>query len=223
MYQEEQNTIEGRKEPQTTAFRQYLCSATAVIILVNILIFFRTDFTSLMGWENTWMKQGWLSWQAFFHDHEYYRLLTSMFLHSGIDHILNNMLVLFFLGIYLEQTLGTRRFTILYFCSGLLAGCTSMVYNMLQNEYVVAVGASGAIFGVMGGLLTMVLIHPEERAALDFRRLAFGIFLSLYSGLTDQGVDNAAHIGGFLAGILITLLLGRDTNRKGHNAAGTEP
>ncbi len=196
------------------SLKDRLCSATAVIVLINILIFIRTDFTDLTGRENTWITYGALYWVSFFQDHEYYRLLTSMFLHSGIEHIFNNMLVLFFMGTYLERHLGTVRFTILYFCSGLLAGVTSIVYNMIQAVPVITVGASGAIFGVTGGLLAVSLIHRGEEGSLNPRQLVFAIFLALYSGLTDQGVDNAAHIGGFISGILAAVLLDRGSRMK---------
>lgn len=187
------------------SLRDYLLTATAALVAANILIFLRTDFINLLGQENIWIERGALSWHAVFFEQEYYRMLTSMFLHNDIEHISNNMIVLFFFGIYMEQELGRVRYLILYFCSGLLAGCTSMVYNMMQNDYITSIGASGAIFGVMGGFFTLILLHRRQNG-ISRNRVAFAIFLSIYSGVTAQGVDNAAHIGGLAAGILVTLL-----------------
>lgn len=187
--------------------RQYLRSATVILILINIAVFLKTDAASLMGSEDAWIDKGCLSWYHFFYRHEYYRVLTCMFLHGGIDHIFNNMLCLFFMGSFLEQHIGTPRFLILYFSSGIIAGFTSMVYNMLLGVNTLSIGASGAIFGITGGLLALVLFHRNE-IEIDYRQMIFAALLSLYSGLTDQGVDNAAHLGGFLGGLLLGLLVG---------------
>lgn len=187
--------------------RRYLHSATVILILINVLIFLKTDIAALTGGEDAWIDKGCLSWYHFFYRHEYYRVLTCMFLHGGIDHIFNNMLCLFFMGSFLEQHIGTPRFLILYFSSGIIAGFTSMVYNMLLGVNTLSIGASGAIFGITGGLLALVLFHRKD-IEIDYHQMIFAAFLSLYSGLTDQGVDNAAHLGGFLGGLLLGLLVG---------------
>lgn len=193
--------------------RRYLRSATAILILINVLIFLKTDIASLTGGEDAWIHMGCLSWYQVFYQHEYYRVLTCIFLHGGIDHLFNNMLCLFFMGSFLEQHIGTLRFLILYFSSGIIAGFTSMVYNMLLGVNTLSIGASGAIFGITGGLLALVLFHRKE-IEIDYRQMIFAAFLSLYSGLTDQGVDNAAHLGGFLGGLLLGLLVGIRRQRQ---------
>lgn len=199
----------SEQQPEASAsLRDYLYTVTAAIVFVNVLIFLRTDFTSLTGQESIWIERGALSWHSVFVEHEYYRILTSMFLHRDIEHISNNMLILFFFGIFMEQQLGKIRFLTLYFCSGLLAGCTSMVYNMMQNDYITSIGASGAIFGVMGGYFTLLVLRRRENR-ISWNRLIFAVFLSVYSGVATQGIDNAAHIGGLAAGILIALLFAR--------------
>ena len=197
--------ISEQRPEDSASLRDYLYTVTAVLVLVNVVIFLQTDFTSLTGHENIWIERGALSWHSVFLEHEYYRMLTSMFLHRDIEHISNNMLILFFFGIYMEQQLGKIRYLILYFCSGLLAGCTSMVYNMMQNDYITSIGASGAIFGVMGGYFTLLVLRRRENG-ISWNQLIFAIFLSIYSGVATQGVDNAAHIGGLAAGILIALI-----------------
>lgn len=130
-----------------------------------------------------------------------------MFLHSGGEHLLNNMLVLAYMGSCLELALGSLRYGILYIGSGLLAGITSMVYNMLQNNYTVSVGASGAIFGTVGAMLFLVLFHKGRKAQYSIGQIAWMAFFSLYSGFASQGIDNAAHFGGFIAGFLLAGLL----------------
>lgn len=190
-------------------------NCTLALIIINVVIFLLTDL--FLPWTSDPLEWGGLSWNHFLHDHQYYRIITSMFLHNGLDHIFNNMLVLWVIGSYLEQHIGRISFLILYFSSGILAGCTSMVYNITQNDYAVSVGASGAIFGVMGALVYVLWEQHRNHHDLDLRRVLLMVFLSLYGGFTSQGVDNAAHIGGFVSGLLITAILWQfqyRTNRK---------
>lgn len=178
----------------------------ALIILINVCVFFYTDFFGVFT-GNDLLDVGALGWYEVLKQGEWYRLFTCMFLHNGIEHIFNNMLVLAFIGSSVELEIGSRRYGVLYIGSGILAGCTSMVYNMLRNDMVVSVGASGAIFGTVGAMLCLVLFQKGRRAGYSVRQIAWMAFLSLYGGFTSQGVDNAAHIGGFIGGFLIALLL----------------
>lgn len=176
------------------------------LVLMNVFIFLYTDFFTVFS-NSEIVEAGALGWYEVLEQGQWYRLLTSMFLHSNIEHILNNMLVLVFIGSKLELELGSGRYGILYLGSGVLAGGTSMVYNMLRNDYVVSIGASGAIFGTVGAMLYLVLFCKEKRVKYNVRQIAWMALLSLYGGFTSQGVDNAAHFGGFLAGFLLAGLL----------------
>ena len=141
---------------------------------------------------------------------EWYRLLTHLFLHSGMDHLINNMLILYFVGNALERYLGRWKYLVLYFLSGILAGIGSIVYNMYQMSYPVCIGASGAVFGVCGALAYLVLIHKGNLEGLTKQRMVAFLVLSVYGGLIDRGVDNAAHVIGLLAGFLVAALLYRE-------------
>ena len=176
-----------------------------IIIIINILIFLYTD--SSPDIISSLVDKAALSWDRVFNSHEYYRMVTSMFLHSNIDHIFNNMLVLLFIGSYLEYAVGKLNYIIIYFSSGILAGCTSMVYNMMRNDNTCSIGASGAIFGIMGALVFIILIKYRNSNNIDLRKILFMAALSLYSGFTSQGVDNADHVGGFIGGFLVTALI----------------
>lgn len=148
---------------------------------------------------------------------EWYRLLTYQFLHSGIEHLINNMLILYFIGNALERYLGRIKFLILYFCSGILAGIGSIVYNSVcGNTFAVCIGASGAVFGVTGALLYLVLANRGNLQGLTRQQMLLFLGLSIYGGLIRQGVDNAAHVAGLAAGFLLALLLYRRPkgNRK---------
>lgn len=176
------------------------------IVALNIVVFLITDLFLFSNGEAL-VDWGALGWYEVLQRGEWYRLFTSMFMHAGIDHIFSNMLVLVYLGSCLERQIGRVRYVILYLGAGLLAGFTSMGYNMILGDYTVSIGASGAIFGVMGSLLCLVIFFKEKAGDFRFRQVAVMAFFSLYGGFTGQGVDNAAHVGGFVAGFLLTILL----------------
>lgn len=177
-----------------------------IIILVNVLVFLYMDFFNPFS-ANALTEAGGLGWQQVLEEGQWYRMISCMFLHAGGEHLFNNMLVLGYIGSCLESAIGSIRYGILYIGSGLLAGITSMVYNMVQNDYVLSVGASGAIFGTVGAMLFLVVFHKGKKAQYSVRQIVWMAFLSLYGGFASQGVDNAAHFGGFVAGFLLAGLL----------------
>lgn len=145
---------------------------------------------------------------------EYYRLFTSVFMHFGINHIMNNMLILFILGDNLERALGHVKYLFFYLVCGVGANVVSMLVNLREYRNVVSAGASGAIFGVIGGLLYAVIVNRGRLEDLSTRQLVVMIVCSLYFGLTSTGVDNAAHIAGLLIGIIMGILLYRKPKKR---------
>lgn len=141
--------------------------------------------------------------------HEYYRIFTCLFLHFGISHLLNNMVMLGALGWNLELEIGKIRFLIVYFGSGIAGNIFSLFYDMSTAQPVVSAGASGAIFGLMGALVYVVIANRGRLGRLSGRGMLIMVALSLYFGLTSNGVDNLAHIGGLAAGFLLAVLLYR--------------
>ena len=140
---------------------------------------------------------------------EYYRLITSTFMHFGINHIMNNMLILFILGDNLERALGHIKYLLFYLICGVGANVASMFINLSGYRNVVSAGASGAIFGVIGGLLYAVAVNRGQLEDLSTRQLVVVILCSLYFGFTSTGVDNAAHIAGLVIGIIMGVVLYR--------------
>lgn len=136
-------------------------------------------------------------------EHEYYRLLTSIFLHFGINHLLNNMVMLGALGFNLEPEIGRVRFLLIYFLSGIGGNVCSLLLNIVLGKSVISAGASGAVFGLMGALLCVVIRNKGSIGRLNKKKLVILVVLSLYFGLTTAGVDNAAHIGGLLCGFIL--------------------
>ena len=135
--------------------------------------------------------------------HEYYRLLTAMFLHAGIMHILFNMLILYQLGTALEGLLGSGRFLGLYLLSGLGGGLASITFN---DPMVLSVGASGAIFGLMGAYAAL-----SKRLRLNNEQVVGLIVVNLILGFVLPGIDWHAHVGGLVTGAALAsaMRLGR--------------
>ena len=141
--------------------------------------------------------------------HEFYRLFTSMFLHFGIDHLLNNMVLLGALGWNLEMEIGKVRFLAVYLVSGIGGNIFSLYHGVRTQEYAVSAGASGAVFGLMGALLYVVIANKGRLGRLSGRGMMFMVALSLYFGITSSGVDNLAHIGGLVCGFVLAFILYR--------------
>ncbi len=158
-------------------------------------------------------------WEVF-QDKEYGRILWSMFLHADAEHIFSNMILVAFLGSMLEREIGHLTYGIIYFISGIGGNLVSLLYNLMRNDYTVSIGASGAVFGLDGLLIAMVLFLGERMRDFSVERVVVVVLLSLYSGFTHSGIDNAAHLGGllvgFLSGIVACIIIRRleDRNRR---------
>jgi rhomboid protease GluP len=136
---------------------------------------------------------------------EWWRLLSSMFLHSGAVHLGLNMLSLYFLGSFIEVAFGRGRFLALYLLSGLSGG---LAYLYFGGFNVPAVGASGAIFGLLGGVLGYAL----RRGTFSWqnpliRQLLILLALNLYIGFSVPNISNTAHLGGLAGGFAFGWLI----------------
>ena len=139
---------------------------------------------------------------------DWWRLVTAMFLHMGLMHVVMNMLGFASVGITVERIYGHRLFLIIYLGSGLIGNALSLHFAAQQG---VSVGASGAVFGVMGALLVGLYQHrdrlPKTFGSRTLSSLGFFISYSLLQGFSHQGIDNAAHVGGLLGGSLLAFVL----------------
>lgn len=193
------------------AFRKSPVNNT--IILVNILVFLAVEISGgSLDTENM------ISWGAMYvplclERQEYYRLFTSMFLHFGMDHLANNMLVLFVIGENLERAAGGIRYLIIYLLGGLGGNLVSCYFSYTQDAMTISAGASGAIFGTMGAMIYVLLVNKGRVENLTIRQIAIMAAFSLYFGYTSHGVDNAAHVGGLLVGFFAAFLFYRRKKR----------
>ena len=129
---------------------------------------------------------------------EAWRLISSVFLHSGVAHLSFNMLSLYFLGSFVEEAFGRSRFLALYVLSGVSGGLAYLYFGGFNAP---AVGASGAIFGLLGGVLGYAL----RRGTFSWqnpliRQLLILLALNLYLGFSIPNISNTAHLGGLAGG-----------------------
>jgi rhomboid protease GluP len=130
-----------------------------------------------------------------------------MFLHYGTGHIFGNMMVLLFVGDNLERVIGKFRYLIFYILSGIIAGCVSVAYQYYLGNFYVGLGASGAIFGIVGGVTFLAIKNKGRLEDLKGTNLLLFVGLTIFEGLATQEVDNAAHIGGLVAGVVLASIL----------------
>lgn len=140
---------------------------------------------------------------------EWYRLVTSAFLHFGADHLANNMILLAAAGSKLEKVTGSLQYFIVYLGAGVTGNMLSLFVMLHTEDYAVCAGASGAVFGIIGALLWAVIRNHGMLAGLTVKGLLLMLALSLYNGITTVGVDNWAHLGGAIGGFFLCILLYR--------------
>jgi membrane associated rhomboid family serine protease len=176
--------------------------ATPVLVCVNVLIFLIMFFAGY-GFFIIQTKHL-LAWGACYaplvKDGQWWRLVTSIFLHGGMVHLLFNMFFLGMAGTILEKKTGTLKFSLFY----LITGVCSSIVSVIWHDGGGSVGASGAISGLFGILLTLILTKRIPKSLLGIVLICTGS--SLFMGMFGN-VDNAAHIGGLLSGIVIGLFL----------------
>ena len=132
-------------------------------------------------------------------DGQWWRLLTSVFIHGGIIHIFYNLISLFLIGMFLESYIGSKRFMIVYLLCGIFASIASLYWH----ENTISVGASGAIFGMFGLFLALMLLNLIDKTMLKF--VLFFVGINLLVGIIGM-IDMAAHLGGLVSGFLIGII-----------------
>ncbi len=181
-------------------FLKSTTKVTAFLVLVNILLFilcqFYGDFIYSKGQIGlTYIMQN-----------EFYRLLTSIFLHVNLDHISSNMILLIFAGSMLERIIDERDYAIVFFVSGIMGNVVSCVYEFVSGISMVSIGASGAIYGIIGSLFCIV-VRQKPPVAVSISRMILMIAYCLYSSFVGTNINVAAHIGGLVTGFFLTMLL----------------
>ena len=185
---------------------------TQWLIGINLLVFVAMLANGAGLWHSSNTIQ--LAWGANFgpatQDGEWWRLGSALFLHFGVLHLVMNMWALWDGGQLVERMYGHLRFAAIYFLSGISGNLLSLVSHHGQA---ISGGASGAIFGVYGALLVCLWRERRQLHPHEFRWLFWGASgfaaLTIVLGLLIPGIDNAAHVGGFLTGLLSGVVLAR--------------
>lgn len=191
--------------------------ATLLLVLVNLLV---QAVVAWQEWANGYSElMGAMVLQIgrFWQKPEYYRLLTSAFLHFGWSHLFNNMLVLLFLGKTAERVAGKGRFLISYLICAVGANAASVIWYIQTGQLAVATaGASGAVFGVAGMVLVWVVMNHGRLDDVSTRQIVWMIAFTVYHGIAESGINNCAHIAGVILGILCGIVIWVFRRRPGH-------
>ena len=181
---------------------------TYALIAINIAIFLCTflfdqagEYTFLLANNKVFVRSG-----------EFYRLITCMFLHSDVIHLGFNMYALYVLGPQVERYYGKYRFLLIYFVSGMLGSLFSCVF---MSETSLSIGASGALFGLLGSIAYFTYYYRATLQGLLRSQIVPVILINLCLGLFIPNIDIFAHLGGLIGGILISMAIGiGDKGRK---------
>lgn len=202
--------IDSMKEQKKRfSWRKAILKINNLIILINVLVFVWLEVQGNTLEAAFMLDHGALHWPYVEIYGEWYRVISSMFMHFGILHLFSNMFLLFFIGETVERIIGRCRYVLLYMVSGIAANLISCFYYAIYSPVSVCCGASGAIFGVAGGLLYLVLANKGNLEGLTVRRMILFVFLSVYSGVEDSSVNMVAHISGLIVGFLMAVILYR--------------
>ncbi len=175
---------------------------SAALVIINVIVYIICTFTG-----NLLYNMGRSDVTDILVYKEYGRLVYSLFLHGSFGHLFNNMFILFFLGTMIEKEVGHIRYMVIYFLSGVGGNGISLLAKLFNGDLSGSIGASGAIFGLDGVLLAMVLFFNGRMENVTPIRVVLMIAYSLYSGFTGMNVDNAAHVGGLLTGFAAGVIM----------------
>ncbi len=185
-------------------FRSKKIVFTNALIFINVLIFMITFVLSKTNLSTYDLIKYGASFSPLVKSGEVWRLITAAFLHAGIIHLLVNMYSLYIIGTQVETYIGKYKFLGIYLVSAISGTLMSCIFN----PNVVSVGASGAIFGLLGSLLYFGYHYRLYLGSVLRNQIIPIIIINLVLGFMVPSVDNAAHIGGLLGGYLATMALG---------------
>jgi rhomboid protease GluP len=210
--------------------------ATLVIVVLNLIAFMLTGLAGGLRSAEVLLDLG-ASYAPYVRAGEYWRLVTAMFLHAGVGHLAMNMLGLYLLGGMLERVYRYGRFALIYVGAGISGACLSLV-----GSADVAVGASGAIMGLAGAMVATGFLHPEAvpprwRRIFGLRLLPYiaadlllGVLINLAPGSMYRAfgmplvrIDNWAHLGGLLGGMVLAGLIAPPKPKKSSTPVSLPP
>lgn len=199
-------------ENKTTPFVTIGLIAANIIVFVLLSIMGDTQDAGYMA------QRGAMYPEYVIYEGQYWRFLSAMFMHFGILHLTNNMVMLGASGTIVEKALGHFKFFITYIFAGLCGSMLSFVLMLNNQDFAVSAGASGAIFGLVGALVWVVIRNKGSYEGISRQGMIFMVVIMLYYGVSSAGVDNWDHLGGLIGGFLISIVLYR---KKVYNDSDT--
>lgn len=181
-------------------FKNKFPMITYWLIAVNVILYV---IPILFGQYND-LINNYSVWGPAIREGQYYRLLTGIFLHGGILHLLFNCYALYVIGAQVENFLGRIKFIIIY----LVSGITGALFSVIFGGNFASIGASGAIFGLLGALVYFGYHYRVYLGTVIKSQIIPLIVLNLLLGFCVSGIDNFAHIGGLIGGTLMSIALG---------------
>lgn len=196
-----QQAIYNRNKQVQQVFSYGKPIVTYVLLYINIIMFFFLEMYGGSTNTETLVLFG-AKYNLAIMAGEWWRIVSSMFLHVGFIHLIMNMIALYYLGTAVERIFGSSRFTIIYFLAGISGGITSFAFN--QN---IAAGASGALFGLFGALLFFGTVYKDLFRQTMGSNLIIILIINLIFGFLVPQIDMGAHLGGLIGGYIASAIV----------------
>lgn len=181
---------------------------TFVLVVINLIVQIVVAAQIQLTGESDLLEKMVLHIGIFQIKPQYYRLVTSAFLHFGWVHLLNNMMVLMFLGKIAERITGKVWFIVSYLVCAVGANAASIIWYTWNGEMNVSTaGASGAVFAVAGMILAWMILGRGRLETVSLRQVILMMVFTTYHGITEGGVNNCAHIAGAVMGVVFGILI----------------
>lgn len=184
---------------RTESFREFIrfYPVVSIIITIHLLLYL---FTTLPIFPNFWFKATFSGVNLYITEGEYWRLVTPIFMHGGFTHVVFNSFSLILFGPALENILGKGKFVFVYLVSGILANVATLLLEPLTYVHV---GSSGAIFGLFGYYISIILFRKNMLSQQNSQIILVICALSLIMTFIQPNINITAHIFGLLAGFLL--------------------
>ncbi|MBY7143372.1 rhomboid family intramembrane serine protease [Virgibacillus sp. NKC19-3] len=203
------NALHHKKQEAKNVFSFGKPFLTYLLLGINIILFFIFESTGSSTSIDHLIEFGAKYNPAIVEEGQWWRIISSMFLHIGFLHLLMNMLAVYYLGTLVERMYGSWRFFVIYFLAGIAGGLASFAFS--TN---VSAGASGALFGLFGAILFFGCIHKK----LFFQTMGSGVLLligiNIVFGFTISQIDMGAHLGGLIGGFIASAIIHLPKNKN---------
>lgn len=181
--------------------KNYIISKNCYITYSLIFIMVLVHIVIIMNFERNNVIYNFGISPNLFIDKQYYRLFTFLFLHSGLTHLLSNLLSLYIFGVRIERYLGKVAFLLIFFTGGIASALFSIMFT---KNY--SIGASGAIFALESATLYFAIKEKVRLDGLDYYTIGLISIIGIVGSFSDTKIDNAGHLGGFLMGLIVCFI-----------------